>query len=161
MVIVGSKRMIQYEDTAPEESVRVYDRGFELSSTPANFGEYQLTYRSGDMVAPRIEATEPLALELVDFAAAITEGTEPLSSNRLGLEIVRVLEAAAASMSDGGQPVIVHRELVGDVPGAGPWHGSGNGNGHGNGNGNGHGNGHGNGNGNGHVLAVPDVTLPA
>jgi predicted dehydrogenase len=107
MVIVGSKRMIQYEDTAPEEAVRVYDRGFDVSDTPANFGEYQLTYRSGDMVAPRIEATEPLAIELADFASAIVEGTVPRSDHSLGLEIVRVLEAAALSMAGGGHPVAI------------------------------------------------------
>jgi predicted dehydrogenase len=126
MVVVGSKRMIQYEDTAAEESVRIYDRGLELSSTPASFGEYQLTYRSGDMVAPRIEATEPLALELADFAAAIIEGTAPRSSNALGLEIVRVLEAAALSMSLGGQPVQVQRPQNGELA-AHAWPTNGNG----------------------------------
>jgi len=126
MVVVGSKRMIQYEDTAAEESVRVYDRGLELSSTPASFGEYQLTYRLGDMVAPRIEATEPLALELADFAAAILEGSEPRSSNALGLEIVRVLEAAALSVTLGGQPVQVQRPQNGKVA-AHAWPANGNG----------------------------------
>ena len=127
MVVVGSKRMIQYEDTAVEESVRVYDRGLEFSSAPASFGEYQLTYRSGDMVAPRIDAAEPLALELADFARAINEGIEPRANNRLGLEIVRVLEAAAHSMHHGGQPMLVQRNGVPPVPAT---NGDGNGNGH-------------------------------
>ena len=52
MVVVGSQRMVQYEDTASDDSVRVYDRGLDFSSPPANFGEYRLTYRTGDMVAP-------------------------------------------------------------------------------------------------------------
>ena len=65
MVIVGSKRMVQYDDAASDASVRVYDRGLDLAlPAPANFGEHQLTYRSGDMVAPRIDAAEPLSLEL-------------------------------------------------------------------------------------------------
>ena len=59
--------MVQYEDTAADESVRIYDRGLDVKQ-PENFGEYRMTYRSGDMVAPRIEAHEPLALELEDFA---------------------------------------------------------------------------------------------
>src|SRR5262249_1697127 len=51
MVVVGSKQMAQYEDTSADASVRIYDRGMEFSAPPANFGEYRLTYRTGDMVA--------------------------------------------------------------------------------------------------------------
>ena len=60
--------MVQYDDAATDETVRIYDRGMDVQPTPANFGEYQLTYRSGDMVVPRIDAAEPLGLELADFA---------------------------------------------------------------------------------------------
>ena len=56
MVVVGSQRMVQYEDTSADDSVRIYDRGLDFSEPPANFGEYRLTYRTGDMVAPQIEA---------------------------------------------------------------------------------------------------------
>jgi predicted dehydrogenase len=106
-VVVGSQRMIQYEDTSADESVRVYDRGLEFrqDEAPATFGEYRLTYRTGDMVAPRVEAAEPLSLELEDFARAIRTGVEPRSNGRLGLEIVRILEAARRSMERGGEPV--------------------------------------------------------
>jgi predicted dehydrogenase len=107
MVVVGSKRMVSYEDTSSDESVRIYDRGLDFSQVeaPATFGEYQLTYRSGDIVVPRIEAAEPLSLELADFARAIREGAEPRSHNRLGLEVVRALEAAHSSMERTGEPV--------------------------------------------------------
>ena len=107
MVVVGSKRMVQYEDNSADESVRIYDRGLDVSmaEAPATFGEYQLTYRSGDIVVPRIEAGEPLGLELADFAHAIRTGEEPRSSCALGLEIVRALEAAHASMALAGDPV--------------------------------------------------------
>jgi predicted dehydrogenase len=105
-VIVGSKRMVQYDDTVPDASVRVYDRGLDVQlPAPATFGEHQLTYRSGDMVAPRIEAAEPLSLELADFAEAIVTGRQPRSHARLGLEIVRVLDAAKLSLDHGGEPV--------------------------------------------------------
>jgi predicted dehydrogenase len=107
MVVVGSERMVQYEDTAADDSVRVYDRGLDFSRPPANFGEYRLTYRTGDMVAPQIEAAEPLGLELRDFASAILEGTEPVSSPRLGLEVVLGLEALEGSLLDHGGPVPV------------------------------------------------------
>jgi predicted dehydrogenase len=121
MVVVGSKRMVQYDDTSSDDIVRVYDRGFDFAE-PANFGEYKLTYRSGDMVAPRILAAEPLSLELEDFAAAITKGRQPRSDARLGLEIVRVLEAAHASLQAHGRPIGIERRdgepvaLAGAVP---------------------------------------------
>jgi predicted dehydrogenase len=111
MVVVGSKRMVQYEDTSSDESVRIYDRGLDVSmaEAPATFGEYQLTYRSGDIVTPRIEAAEPLGLELADFAHAIRTGAEPRSSSTLGLEIVRALEAAQLSVERAGDPVELTR----------------------------------------------------
>jgi predicted dehydrogenase len=107
MVVVGSKRMVQYEDTSSDESVRIYDRGLDVSmaQAPATFGEYQLTYRSGDIVVPRIEAAEPLGLELADFAQSIRTGAEPRSNSTLGLEIVRALEAAHLSMERSGDPI--------------------------------------------------------
>jgi predicted dehydrogenase len=104
MVVVGSKRMVVYDDTAADESVRVYDRGMEFS-TPESFGEYNLTYRSGDIVVPRLEPAEPLSLELQDFAAAIVSGQLPRSHAALGLEIVEALEAAEASLRRHGAPV--------------------------------------------------------
>jgi hypothetical protein len=100
--------MIQYEDTSSDESVRIYDRGLDFAhahEAPATFGEYQLTYRSGDIVVPRIEAAEPLSLELADFARAIRTGQEPRSNSRLGLEVVRALEAAHVSMERAGAPI--------------------------------------------------------
>jgi predicted dehydrogenase len=106
MVVVGSKRMVLYDDTASDDAVRVYDRGFDFAE-PANFGEYQLTYRSGDMVVPRLEAAEPLGLQLEDMAKAIRTGSRPRSHAGIGVEIVRVLEAAHASLTSSGGPVAV------------------------------------------------------
>jgi predicted dehydrogenase len=104
MVIAGSQRMVQYDDTASDEPVRLFDRGMDFRP-PANFGEYQLTYRTGDVVSPKISPSEPLSLELADFANAITSGEEPLSNAALGLEIVRVLHAAGESLRRQGEPV--------------------------------------------------------
>jgi predicted dehydrogenase len=107
MVVVGSKRMVQYDDTSADEAIRVYDRGLDVSvaTAPATFGEYRLTYRSGDIVVPRVEAAEPLGLELADFANAIRTGEEPRSNGLLGLEVVRGLEAAHRSMEMAGAPI--------------------------------------------------------
>ncbi len=104
MVVVGSRRMVQYDDTASDDPIRIYDRGFDFAE-PANFGEYQLTVRSGDMIVPRLDAAEPLALELEDFARAIATGSTPRSHARLGVEIVKVLEAAHLSLASSGGPV--------------------------------------------------------
>jgi predicted dehydrogenase len=106
MVVVGSQKMVQYDDTAADESVRVFDRGMDFK-TPENFGEHQLSYRSGDIVIPRVDAAEPLSLELGDFAHAIRTGERPRSHAELGYEIVAAVEAAEESLRIGGAPVAV------------------------------------------------------
>lgn len=103
--IVGSQKMVVYDDTS-NEPVRIFDSGVVLPE-PATFGEYRLTYRSGDIVSPQIAPSEPLHAELVDFCTAIRTGTEPRSSAQLGLEIVRILEAVDASLARSGAPIEV------------------------------------------------------
>jgi predicted dehydrogenase len=107
MVVVGSSRMVHYEDTSADESVRIYDRGLDFSEPPSNFGEHRLTYRTGDMVAPRIDACEPLGVELQDFANSIRTGAEPRSNATFGLEVVLALEALEHSLHFGGTYVQV------------------------------------------------------
>jgi len=111
MTVVGSHRMVQYDDTASDEAVRIFDRGMEFS-TPKTFGEYQLTYRSGDIVVPRLEAAEPLSLELADFARAIRTSSEPRSNAQLGLQVVTVMEAAEESMRRHGEPISIAAPLT-------------------------------------------------
>lgn len=105
MIVVGSKRMVQYDDTAADEPIRVYDRGMDVAPAPANFGEHQLIYRTGDVVIPRVQPQEPLSLELQDFAHAIRSGEEPRSNLALGVQIVAAVEMAEASMRDNGVPL--------------------------------------------------------
>jgi predicted dehydrogenase len=71
-VLVGSERMAIYDDGAPEP-VRLFDRGV-VYRDPETFGEYHLSYRSGDVISPKIESYEPLGLELGDFVEAIRSG---------------------------------------------------------------------------------------
>ena len=104
MIVVGRKRMVQYDDTASDEPVRIYDRGMDHGPT-SSFGEHQLVYRSGDVVIPRVQAAEPLALELKDFANAIRTGEEPRSNVALGIDIVAAVEMAQASMRENGVPL--------------------------------------------------------
>ena len=99
--IVGSRKMILYDDTSPSEPVRVFDSGVMLED-PTTFGEYQLTYRTGDIVSPRVAAAEPLSLEIADFCTAVRTGAEPRSSSEIGLEVVRMIEAVDGSLNDSG-----------------------------------------------------------
>jgi protoporphyrinogen oxidase len=106
--IVGSKKMVVYDDTS-NESVRIFDSGATIPD-PETFGEYRLSYRTGDIVSPRVAATEPLSLELADFGEAIREGTALVSSAEVGLDVVRTVEAVDRSLSEGGVPVSLAAE---------------------------------------------------
>jgi predicted dehydrogenase len=103
--IVGSEKMVVYDDMS-NESIRIFDSGAELPD-PESFGEYQLSYRTGEIVSPRVEAAEPLSLELADFAAAILDGKPLVSSPEIGLDVVRTIEAVDRSLANGGAPVSV------------------------------------------------------
>jgi predicted dehydrogenase len=103
--IVGSQKMVVYDDTA-NEPVRIFDSGVMLRN-PETFGEYKLTYRTGDIVSPRVEAAEPLYLELADFCGAIVSGSTPRSASALGLEVVKMIEAVDSSLAQDGARVEV------------------------------------------------------
>ncbi len=103
--IIGSQKMIVYDD-ASIEPVRIFDSGVTLPD-PGSFGEYKLSYRTGDIISPRVDVTEPLYLELEDFCRSIRTGTTPRSSPELGVEVVRMVEAVDASLADGGRRVEV------------------------------------------------------
>lgn len=94
--IVGSKRMVVYDDTDPSEKVRIYDRGVNLQ-TPSNFGEFQLTYRMGDMVSPTLPNTEPLNNEIEHFIQCIETSSRPRTDGEFGTRVVRAIEMATAS----------------------------------------------------------------
>jgi predicted dehydrogenase len=103
--VVGSRKMVVYDDTS-SEPVRIFDSGAVLPN-PETFGEYKLTYRTGDIVSPRVDAAEPLYRELEDFAGAIATGATPRSSSELGIEVVRMIEAVDASLDSAGARVNV------------------------------------------------------
>ena len=101
--IVGSEKMLVYDDTS-NEPIRIFDSGAELPP-PETFGEFRLSYRTGDIVSPKVEATEPLSLEVADFCSAIVEGTHPRSCAQIGLDVVRAIEAVERSLDAGGVPI--------------------------------------------------------
>ena len=108
--ICGSRKMIVYDDTS-NEPVRVFDSGVAIPN-PETFGEYKLTYHTGDIISPRVAVAEPLALELTDFCESIRTGSTPRSSAALGLEVVRMIEAVEQSLAAGGTRAEVSVEEV-------------------------------------------------
>jgi predicted dehydrogenase len=102
-VLVGSEKMVVYEDTSNEQ-VRIFDHGVDVMD-PQTFGEHQLSYRSGDILSPRIAPDEPLRLEVEDFAEAIRTGAAPRSNAELGLQVVRLIEATELSLEYNSAPV--------------------------------------------------------
>ncbi|MBD3278595.1 MAG: gfo/Idh/MocA family oxidoreductase [Candidatus Aegiribacteria sp.] len=99
-VLVGSNKMLVYDDTEPIEKIKIYDKGVELIE-PESFGEYQLTYRTGDIVSPKIGTAEPLSSEMEEFLKSIETGQKPRSSGEEGLAVVRALEMAEESLRKG------------------------------------------------------------
>jgi predicted dehydrogenase len=108
--IVGSEKMVVYDDTS-NEPIRIFDSGAHLQN-PQTFGEYQLTYRTGDIVSPKVEVTEPLALQVQDFCAAIRHETVPRSSAAVGLDVVTITEAVDRSLGLDGCPVEVESKQL-------------------------------------------------
>jgi predicted dehydrogenase len=102
-VLVGSERMVVYED-GHAEPVRVFDRGV-VYRDPATFGEYHLSYRTGDILSPTIENHEPLELELSDFVNAVRTGRPMEFHTALARNVVRMVEAADRSLKLGGREV--------------------------------------------------------
>jgi predicted dehydrogenase len=94
--VVGSKRMIVYDDTEPSEKIKIYDRGV-IVHQPRTFGEYQLTYRMGDAVVPNLENIEPLLAEVEHFIHCIERGDQPRTDGKFGVDVVRVIEMATKS----------------------------------------------------------------
>ena len=101
--VVGSERMVVYDDTS-SEPVRVFNSGASLPD-PESFGEYQLSYRTGDIVSPRVDPVEPLFLQMEDFCRAVREGGQPRSSATIGCDVVEVVEAIDRSLALGATSV--------------------------------------------------------
>jgi predicted dehydrogenase len=104
-VLVGSERMVIYDDTAAEP-VRLFDQGV-VYRDPETFGEYHLSYRSGDILSPRVETYEPLGLELADFVNAVRANNRMEFHTTLARSVVRIVEAADRSLKEGGDEVTV------------------------------------------------------
>ncbi|HTV62240.1 MAG TPA: Gfo/Idh/MocA family oxidoreductase [Verrucomicrobiae bacterium] len=105
MTIVGSKRMIVYDDVAPLEKIRVFDARVEIPPHYDTFAEFQYAYHYGDVYVPYVKQEEPLRSECQHFLDCIKNGTTPLTDGKNGLNLVRILEASSESLRQGGAPV--------------------------------------------------------
>jgi predicted dehydrogenase len=109
MTLVGSKKMLVYDDVSLDAKIQIYDKGIEelhaFLEAPATFAEFQYQLRHGDLVVPTLQFTEPLHSECQHFVDCVRDGRTPLTDGRNGLRVVRVLEAAARSLSEDGRPI--------------------------------------------------------
>jgi len=109
MTIVGTRRMIVYDDLQTHEKIRIYDVRVERPPHYDTFADFHYSYHYGDSYIPHIQHEEPLRAECQHFLHCIEKGTKPLTSGQEGLELVRILEAASTSLKDGGAPVSLER----------------------------------------------------
>ncbi|MEO7723591.1 MAG: Gfo/Idh/MocA family oxidoreductase, partial [Chthoniobacterales bacterium] len=105
MTIVGSKRMIVYDDLQTHEKIRVYDVRVERPPHYDTFAEFHYSYHYGDSYIPHIKQEEPLKIECQHFLDCIANGTQPVTGGEAGLKMVRILEAASNSLAANGAPI--------------------------------------------------------
>ena len=104
-LIGGSEKMILYDDLEPSEKVKIYDKGVTISQSPEAVYEMLVSYRSGDMWAPRLDATEALQTEALHFIDCLENDKQPETDGQAGLRLVRTVEAAEKSLRAKGQLV--------------------------------------------------------
>jgi predicted dehydrogenase len=103
-LIGGEKKMVVWNDLEADEKIKTYDKGVNITSGD-NIYDVLVSYRTGDMWAPKIEQTEALAAEARYFAECITKNERPFNDGLAGWRVVKMLEAADRSVKDRGRPV--------------------------------------------------------
>jgi predicted dehydrogenase len=109
ITVVGSKKMVVYDDLASHEKLKIYDKRVDAVRPTDTFGEYQFAYHYGSVLSPYIEFEEPLRAECLHFLQCIVQREQPLTDGRNGAEVVAVIEAAQRSLKNGGAEVPVVR----------------------------------------------------
>lgn len=105
MLIVGTKKMIVYDDIEPTEKVRIYDKGVVMDGNPRELEQMKIGYRTGDVWLPKIDIIEPLSLLTREFVNALGNHRKPKSSGEFGAKIIEILEGATKSARKGGEAV--------------------------------------------------------
>jgi predicted dehydrogenase len=114
-LIGGEKKMLVWNDVEADEKIKVYDKGVQVNKghrradDPLREGvglsEFLVSYRSGDMWAPRVDQAEALKLELTDFITCITKDRTPFNDGEAGARVVKILEAADRSLKERGKAI--------------------------------------------------------
>jgi predicted dehydrogenase len=105
--VVGSKKMLVYDDVSSLEKIRIYDKGVTVTPHYDTFGEFQLSYRYGDISIPRLDDAEPLKTECQHFVDCITNGSAPRSGGKHGFAVLLALDAADRSIREHGAEVTI------------------------------------------------------
>jgi predicted dehydrogenase len=105
--VVGSKKMLVYDDISALEKIRIYDKGVTVLPHYDTFGEFQLSYRFGDIFIPKLDDSEPLKVECQHFIDCVEKRADPRSSGSHGHEVVKVLETAIDSIRENGKMIDV------------------------------------------------------
>lgn len=109
MTLVGSKKMLVYDDVSLDAKIQIYDKGIsglhDFIEAPETFAEFQFQLRVGDLVVPALQFAEPLQAECRHFVECIEQGRQPVTDGLSGLRVVRVLEAADRSLKQDGKPI--------------------------------------------------------
>lgn len=108
MTIVGTRRMIVYDDVEPLEKIKIYDARVDRPPHYNTFAEFTYSYHYGDIYVPYVKQEEPLKVETQHFLDSIKNGTKPLTDGYHGMELVRILEASSESIRNQGAPVHLH-----------------------------------------------------
>lgn len=108
MIICGSQRTIVFDDVAPDEKVRVYNKSVSVRAEGGRPGHHGVvSYRTGDMYAPKLDPSEALSLVTREFADAIGQRRRPLTDGAAGVRVMTLLDAAERSLRAGGERVSV------------------------------------------------------
>jgi len=112
ITIVGSKKMLVYDDNEPLEKIKIYDKYVESPPHYDTYAEFHYSYHYGDMYAPYVKQVEPLKVECRSFLDSINSGSPSISSGQEGLKVVQVLEAASRSLKGDGLLVRIENPMV-------------------------------------------------
>jgi len=102
-----SKKMVVYDDVEPTDKVRVYDKGIVINGSPEKRYQTLISYRTGDVLIPKIDATEALFRVAQEFVSSIIENRAPLTDGVAGYRVVCLLEAAQQSLEANGREVLL------------------------------------------------------
>jgi len=108
VVVVGSRRRVVFDDLSDDERVRIFERGVSVGDAIADsYGEFKLLVRDGDIISPKVQPSEPLKNQCLEFVESVRSGRPPLATARFGLGVIKTLVAIEASMRSRGAAVDV------------------------------------------------------